>query len=215
MLKNKFKLVLKSLFVQVLLNEDDMQMAGYKILTNGKFNHHINSNPYFATIVSGFISKVNDLKKIEIFASISAFIGDDLFWNNLKPITLMVSLFVYIFKMDYYFLLIPFLLYFFSTNTLRFNGYEYGSKNSENLSNFYSSFFFKNFRFFISKVKYLLFGFFTIFLLFLNLKILNSIDIYVIILLLCVWVNIVFKEFAYIFLMTLGVLIEVFFKVLM
>ncbi|MEO0233612.1 MAG: hypothetical protein ABIN39_05420 [candidate division WOR-3 bacterium] len=215
MLKNKIKLVLKSLFVQVLLNEDEMQLSGYKILTNGKFNHHINSNPYFATIVSGFISKVDDLKKIEIFASISAFIGDDLFWNNLKPITLMVSLFVYIFKIETYFLLIPFLIYFFSTNTLRFIGYEYGAKNSETLGNFYSSFFFKNFRFFLSKVKYLLFGFFTIFLLYLNLKILNLVNLYVIIFLLCIWVNILFKEFAYIFLFILGVLLEVLFKVLL
>jgi mannose/fructose/N-acetylgalactosamine-specific phosphotransferase system component IID len=108
MFKDKHKLFLKSLFVQVLLNEEEMQMPGYKLLTNGKFNHHINSNPYLATIVSGFISKVDDLKRVEIFASISAFIGDDLFWNNLKPITLMVSLLVYIFRIDYHFLLIPF-----------------------------------------------------------------------------------------------------------
>lgn len=215
MVKHKFKLLLKSIFVQVLLNEEEMQMPGYKILTDGKFNHHINSNPYFSTIVAGFISKVDDLKKVEIFASISAFIGDDLFWNNLKPITLMVSLIIYILKIDHHFLVIPFLLYFLTTNTLRYIGFEYGAKNSEQLSNFYSSFFFKNFRFFISKVKYLFFGFFTIFLFFLNLKILNSINIYVIILLSCLWVNILFKEFAYIFLFLIALLLEISFKVLL
>ncbi len=214
MFKDNFKLFLKSLSVQILLNEQDMQLKGYNILTNNKFNQNINTNPYFSTIMAGFISKVNDLKKVEIFASITAFVGDDLFWSNLKPIVLIFSLLVYILKLNFYLLLIPFSIYFLSTNSLRFFGYDYGRKNSENMSNFYSSFFFKRFRFFLPKIRYFLYGFLVILFLYFNLKILNSIYIYVIILFLVVWVNLIFGEFAYIFLFILGFLVELLFWIL-
>lgn len=214
MFKINFKQFLKSLAVQVLLNEQDMQLKGYNILTNGKFNHNINTNPYFSTIMSGFISKVNDLKKVEIFASITAFVGDDLFWSNLKPIVLLSSLLIYIFKLNSYLLLIPFLTYFLTTNLLRLFGYEYGRKNSENMANFYSSFFFKRFRFFLPKIKYFFYGFFFAILLYFNLKILNSFFIYGIILISIIWVNLVYKEFAYIFLVITGFLLELLFWIL-
>lgn len=214
MFKVNFKQFLKSLAVQVLLNEQDMQLQGYNILTNKKFKHNINTNPYFSSVMSGFISKVKDIRRVEIFASITAFVGDDLFWNNLKPIVLISSLLVYIFKLNFYFLLIPFLTYFLSTNLLRLFGYEYGRKNVDNMNNFYSSFFFKRFRFFLPKIRYLLYGFFVILLLYVNLKILNSIYFYGIILLLIIWVNFVYKEFAYIFLIILGFLVDLFFWIL-
>lgn len=203
---SNIKIFLKSLLVQVLLNKENMQQEGYRILSDNKFNNYINTNPYFATIMLGFLTRVNDIRRIELFASITAFIGDDLFWANLKPVVCMISLIILFFRLDYSFLLIPFIFYFLLTNFLRYYGYNYALKNIENIPNFYSEYIYKGFRMHISRVKFIFYGVLSVLILFLTLKLLNFDSNYVIILCLIIIVNFLVRKFDYYFLILIFIM---------
>ncbi len=203
---SNIKIFLKSLLVQVLLNKENMQQDGYRILSDNKFNSYINTNPYFATIMLGFLNRVNDIRRVDLFASITAFIGDDLFWGNLKPVVCMISLVILFFRLDYSFLLIPFIFYFFLTNFLRYYGYKYALKNVDNISNFYSEYIYKGFRIHIGRVKFIFYGIVFILILFLILTLLNFNLNYVIIICLIVIINFFARKFNYYFLVLIFII---------
>ncbi|MDD3804496.1 MAG: hypothetical protein PHW02_08970, partial [bacterium] len=102
---------LKSLFLQALFAKDDMQRQGFKDLTSGEYDDHINTNPFFATVIAGIV-RDNPKKThvIKFIAPISAMLGDDLFWNLLKPVTLYSSLILFLLFRNWV-LVVPIIIY--------------------------------------------------------------------------------------------------------
>ncbi len=116
------RLFIKSLFIQVLINKEEMQKWGYKFLTNGKINTFINSNPYFAVLV-GTLSEENP-KNTGIYSSMIAMYGDNFICNYLKPVILLTALLFIIMKV--YIAVIPlFMLYFVIITLIRLLSYNY------------------------------------------------------------------------------------------
>jgi len=127
----------KSFFIQTLLNKESMQSEGYSFLTDGQFKNFINSNPYFCTIIAGLSSNFKrEDERMSYIASISAMVGDNLFWNNLRPVVLLAALFAVLLN-AWYVLPILFVIYNALTFYLRFFGFSYGVKKSTSLNLLY------------------------------------------------------------------------------
>ena len=119
------KLFFKSLFIQVLINKEEMQKWGYSFLTNGRINTFINSNPYFAVLIGTLSEK--EPKNTGIYSSMIAMYGDNFIWNYLKPVILLTALIFIIMKI--YIAIIPlFMLYFVIVTLIRLFGHNYGNK---------------------------------------------------------------------------------------
>ncbi|MCK4524425.1 hypothetical protein KAU15_05820, partial [candidate division WOR-3 bacterium] len=119
------KLFIKALFIQVLINKEEMQKWGYSFLTNGRINTFINSNPYFAVLIGTLSEK--EPKNTGIYSSMIAMYGDNFIWNHLKPIILLTALIFIIMKV--YVAIIPlFMLYFIIITLIRLLSYNYGNR---------------------------------------------------------------------------------------
>lgn len=117
---------IRALFVQALLNKKNMQSEGYAFLTSGKVRGFINSNPYFCNIVAGFLSYIEkDDPRAGYIASVSAMVGDNIFWNGLRPAVLLAGAVSAAFG-AYFLLPILFIIYNAPVALLRLKGYSYG-----------------------------------------------------------------------------------------
>ncbi|MGE3063353.1 MAG: hypothetical protein AB7T10_06930 [bacterium] len=188
---------LKSLFLQTIFSKDDMQRYGFRNLTSGEFDDHINTNPFFAGVIAGII-KDNPQKNriVKFIAPISAMLGDDLFWNLLKPVTLYASLIIFLIFRNWT-LAIPIILYNLVTFMLRFKGFEYGQKKRNSIKNLYSEWYFKKTQKPLHKAKVFLFGVVSVFIALMLINYLQKHILYAIILSLILTMTLLLKSRAF------------------
>jgi len=188
---------LKSLLLQTLFSKDDMQRFGFKSLTSGKYDDHINTNPFFAGVIAGIIGEnPKGPSLVRLIAPISAMLGDDLFWNLLKPVALYSSLALFLLFRDWS-LLIPLILYNVVTFILRFNGFEYGKRKSSSIKDLYSEWYFKKVQKPLHKAKVFLFGILSVFIALMLIKYLQKHILYAIILSLILSMTLLLKSRAF------------------
>lgn len=123
---HKLILFIKSHFIQTVMTRKHMQGNGYNSLTNGDISGYINSNPYLAPLIYGFLRIRTDSRTTNLIASASAVMGDNLIWNNFKPVILMLAG-VLLLTAGPIYVIIPLIIYIAGVSVLRFTGYSYGS----------------------------------------------------------------------------------------
>lgn len=147
------KAFFKSLFIQVMFSKRTMQGFGYGLFT-GKWDMHINTNPYFATVLAGMMKGGADSS---IMAPMIAMFGDNFIWNHLKPIVLMIGLIMMFFRW-YWGLLILLSVYIAVTTLIRLAGYAYGIKKASRRSMLFNEWYFHVNLKIMRIIKYILMG---------------------------------------------------------
>ncbi|HAV91723.1 TPA: hypothetical protein DCW38_00875 [candidate division WOR-3 bacterium] len=194
---DKFILFLKSLMLQSLFSKDDMQRHGFKCLTNGSFDEHINTNPFFATVIAGIIkNNPQSAQKVRFIAPISAMLGDDLFWNLLKPVTLYSSLILFLLFKNWL-IIIPLIFYNIIIFLLRYKGFDYGASKADRIKLLYCEWYFKKVQKPLHRAKVFLFGILSVFLVLMLINYLQKHILYGIILGLILTLSIALKSRAF------------------
>ncbi len=153
------KILLKSFFIQTLLHKNYMQKYGYSFLTNNKINTYINSNPYFCNLIYGLYKKHDKINnnEIRIIASLCAMMGDNLIWNFLKPVILLMSMFTLYYN-NFYILFFLFIIYNFYTTFLRTYGYFYGLTKADKKNELFKEWYFKKIAVYLRYLKIFFLG---------------------------------------------------------
>jgi len=194
---DKFVLLLKSVLLQALFAKDDMQRSGFRSMTKGAFDEYINTNPFFITVLAGIIkSNPRFIQKVRFIGPISAMLGDDLFWNLLKPVTLYSSLILFLLFRNWI-LIIPLIMYNIVTFLLRYKGYDYGISKAGQIKNLYNEWYFKKVQKSLHKAKVFLFGILSVFLAFLLIHYLQKHILYAIIISLILTLTLILKSRAF------------------
>lgn len=206
----KIRIFIESLFIQTLMNRDDMQRYGYRMLTKGEFDEHINSNPHFSSIIAGILHKNPSAGlKIRFVASISAMLGDDLFWNLLKPITVLFAIILLLFTRNILIIFIPLIIYNLIVFAIKYFGFDYGIRMSEDIRNLYKEWYFKKMPNILGRAKYFIIGIMTILLSFILIKYLQKHILYAIIICLIGLISVVLKSRSIFLLMILQLILNI------
>lgn len=147
------KSFIKSLFIQVMFSKRNMQGFGYGLFT-GQWDMHINTNPYFASVLAGMMKRGADSS---VMAPVIAMFADNFIWNHLKPIVLMGGL-IMLFARCYWGLFILLCIYIAVTTWIRLAGYAYGVKKASTGSMLFNEWYFHLNLKIMRIIKYILMG---------------------------------------------------------
>lgn len=189
---HKLILFLKSHFIQTVMTRKHMQGNGYNLLTNGQISGYINSNPYLAPLIYGFLRIGSDIKPKNHIASASAVMGDNLIWNNFKPVILLLAGILLLTAGPIY-VIIPLIVYITGVSVLRFTGYSYGSSKERPDQLFEERIWIKAINA-LRTVKFILMGIIYLYIILQLALYLNTAPLYVIITILITGVYILLKR---------------------
>jgi len=189
---HKLILFLKSHFIQTVMTRKQMQGNGYNLLTNGQISGYINSNPYLAPLIYGFLRIGSDSRTKNLIASASAVMGDNLIWNNFKPVVLLLAGLLLITAGPLY-VIIPLIVYITGVSVLRFTGYSYGSSKENPDELFEERIWIKTINA-LRTVKFILTGIIYLYIILQLALYLNTAPLYVIITILITGIYIILKR---------------------
>lgn len=169
-----------------------MQGNGYNLLTNGQISGYINSNPYLAPLIYGFLRIGSDSRTKNLIASASAVMGDNLIWNNFKPVVLLLAGLLLITAGPLY-VIIPLIVYITGVSVLRFTGYSYGSSKENPDELFEERIWIKTINA-LRTVKFILTGIIYLYIILQLALYLNTAPLYVIITILITGIYIILKR---------------------
>ncbi|MFO8062659.1 MAG: hypothetical protein R6U31_07010 [bacterium] len=189
---NKVILFIKSHFIQTVMTRKHMQGNGYDLLTGGHISGYINSNPYLAPIIYGFLRIGSDSRTKNLIASASAVMGDNLIWNNFKPIVLLLAG-VLLLTAGPLYVIIPLIIYIAGVSVLRFTGYSYGSSKERPDELFEEQAWVKSIVL-LRTIKFILMGIIYLYVILQLALYLNTAPLYVIITILIAGIYIILKR---------------------